>query len=270
VILFKNRRRRKLRSRPFLEAWRSILESEMPLYRRLPVADRAELEGHIQVFIAEKYFEGCNGQSIDDRIRVLVAAHACLLLLHRDTDYFPLMRSVLVYPAAFVSTGKSIGPAGTITENAGWRAGESWHTPIAGGPVIISWRDTVAGAQNPCDGRNLALHEFAHQLDGESGVMDGVPALDAAASRAFARTLEIELSRFRHALSLGLPTAIDPYGAQSPAEFFACAVEAFFERSLDVRAAHPDLYRQLAAYFNQDPTTWAACTRADALPGAVA
>jgi Mlc titration factor MtfA (ptsG expression regulator) len=227
----------------------------MPLYRRLPPADRTELEGHIQVFIAEKYFEGCNGLSVDDRMRVLIAAHACLLLLHRDTDYYPLMRSVLVYPAAFVGAGKSMGPAGVVTEHAGWRSGESWHTPVAGGPVIISWTDTLAGAANPCDGRNVALHEFAHQLDAESEAMEGVPALDGDPG-PFRRTIEAELAHLRRLLAMGVPAALDPYGATSPPEFFAVAVETFFERPEALRAAHPGLYLQLAAFFQQDPCAW--------------
>jgi Mlc titration factor MtfA (ptsG expression regulator) len=267
VLLFKGRRRRRLRSRPFPAEWRAILESSMPLYRRLPDADRAELEGHIQVFIAEKYFEGCNGLQLSDRIRVIIAAHAGLLLLHRDTDYYPLMRSILVYPAAFAGAGKSIGPAGIVTENQGWRSGESWHTPAAGGPVIISWSDTLAGASDPCDGRNVALHEFAHQLDAESGAVEGVPALDDDAA-GFSRMITIELARLRQALSMGLPSAIDPYGATSPAELFAVAVETFFERPATLRQQHPALYDRLTAYFRQDPATWSACE--PAIPGAVA
>jgi Mlc titration factor MtfA (ptsG expression regulator) len=227
----------------------------MPLYRRLPAPDRAELEGHIHVLLAEKYFEGCNGLVLTDRTRLLIAAHAAVLLLHRDTDYFPLMRSILVYPAAFVGEGKSLGPAGVVTENAGWRTGESWHTPIAGGPVVISWRDTLAGAADPCDGRNVALHEFAHQLDAESGAMDGVPAVEPREHDAWRRLIDRELARLRHALSTGQPAAIDPYGAQSPSEFFAVAVESFFERPHALRAAHPDLYAALASYFSQDPAS---------------
>ena len=56
------------------------------------------ITGHIQVFIAEKNFEGCDGLEITDRIRVVVAAQACILLLHRDTGYYPTLRTILVYP----------------------------------------------------------------------------------------------------------------------------------------------------------------------------
>lgn len=254
MIFFKSRRRRKLRARPFPPAWRASLEADMPLYLRLPEADRRELEGHIQVILAEKYFEGCGGLVLTDRIRILIAAHAALLLLHRDTEYFPLMRSILVYPAAFIGEGKSVGPGGVVTEHAGWRSGESWHTPIAGGPVIISWNDTLAGAASPSDGRNVALHEFAHQLDAESGAVEGVPAV--ADAPGFARVINDELFRLRQALAWGRPTLLNPYAAQSAAEFFAVAVETFFERPCELRSVHPDVYARLAGYFNQDPASW--------------
>jgi Mlc titration factor MtfA (ptsG expression regulator) len=46
---------------------------------------------------------------------------------------------------------------------------------------------------------------------------------------------------------------MDSYGAKSPAEFFAVATETFFERPLEFKAAHPDLYELLRGYYRQDP-----------------
>ena len=63
------------------------------IYSRLSPADRQELEGHIHVFLAEKRFEGCGGQEVTDEVRVLIAAQACLLLLHRDTDCYQIGRA---------------------------------------------------------------------------------------------------------------------------------------------------------------------------------
>jgi Mlc titration factor MtfA (ptsG expression regulator) len=96
------RRRRKLRERPFPAAWAEILGRRVPYVRRLPAEARRELEGHIQVFVAEKPFTGCAGQEVTDEVRVTIAAQACLLLLNRRTDYFPNLRQILVYPGPFV------------------------------------------------------------------------------------------------------------------------------------------------------------------------
>lgn len=96
-------RRLKLRSTPFSPAWREILHRRFPLLAGLPPEDQRELEGHIQVFLAEKQFEGCDGLVITDEIRVVIAAQACLLLLHRDTHYYPDLKSILVYPSTYFS-----------------------------------------------------------------------------------------------------------------------------------------------------------------------
>jgi Mlc titration factor MtfA (ptsG expression regulator) len=224
------------------------------MFDQFTAADRRELEGHIQVFVAEKYFEGCNGLRVTEEMRVLIAAQACVLLLHRDTDYFPLMRSVLIYPGPFVGEGKSTGPGGVITESEGWRRGESWHTPNSGGPVVLSWPDVLAGAANPHDGRNVVMHEFAHQLDGESGWVDGAPRIDEPGEAAvWKRTMTDAFNTHVRAAWSGLPTVIDPYGATSPAEFFATATEAFFERPADLKLALPELYSAMSAHFKQDP-----------------
>src|SRR4051812_43293760 len=123
-MLLKSWRRRRLRSRPLPPAWRDILERKLPYYKCLPPEDRRELEGHIQVFLAEKYFEGCAGLEMKDEIRVLIAAQACILLLHRDTDYYPGLRTVLVYPESYLARDRAIGPAGVVTEGQVWRRGE--------------------------------------------------------------------------------------------------------------------------------------------------
>src|SRR5688500_13392428 len=101
--LFTSRRREKLRATSAPAEWLAILERNFPMFRRLSREDREELLGHIQVFLAEKHFEGCGGLDLTDEIRVTIAAQACLLLLHRDTDYYPNLTSVLVYPTGYVA-----------------------------------------------------------------------------------------------------------------------------------------------------------------------
>ena len=76
--LFTNRRREKLRSEKPPKEWIDILERNFPLFGRLTPDDQKELLGHIQVFIDEKYFEGCGGLELTDEIRVTIAAQAWL------------------------------------------------------------------------------------------------------------------------------------------------------------------------------------------------
>ena len=258
--MWKNTRRRKLQSAPFSAAWKRILEADCPFYHRLSPADQRELQGHIQVFLAEKNFEGCGGLTISEEIRVCIAAQACLLLLHRQTDYYPDLRSILVYPSTyFVSETRHLG-LGVFQEGRMARLGEAWQS----GAVVLAWDAVRKGTADPDDGHNIVFHEFAHQLDYEDGWANGAPALANGGSvlmrrsryAAWARVLSAEFERLRTDALEGQRTVLDHYGASDPAEFFAVATEAFFERPLELREKHPELYGELKAYYQQDPADW--------------
>jgi Mlc titration factor MtfA (ptsG expression regulator) len=116
VFGFKDRRRNKIASRPFPDAWLVLLKKNVPLYTRLSEADQEELRRHILVFMAEKRFEGCGGLRMTDQIKITIAAHACVLLLHRKTDYYPGLKSILVYPRAYLAANTHHLGGGAILE----------------------------------------------------------------------------------------------------------------------------------------------------------
>ena len=251
---FKKRRRRRLKSQEFPGEWQRIVERNIPHCKRLPPERRRELEGLIQVFLDEKEFEGCGGLTITDEIRVTVAAQACLLLLGRETDIYPELRSILVYPSTYVSRYSVQQPDGTVLEEEEPNLGESW----ANGYVILSWDEVARDSARGDDGRNLVLHEFAHQLDGESGASDGAPLLPEPSMYAdWARVLGGEYKILVEKAGRRRRTLLDKYGAESPAEFFAVATECFFERPVELRREHPELYAQLRSFYNQDPVALA-------------
>ena len=157
-------RRARVAARPFPAAWTAIVERRVPYVRRLPPDSRRALERHIQVFLAEKPFTGCAGMEITDEVRVTVAAQACLLLLGRRAGGFPGLRQVLVYPGAFlVERFHPVVVGGVVLQSEEPRvlSGESWTH----GQVVLSWEGVLEGAVQPDDGRNVVIHEFAHQLD---------------------------------------------------------------------------------------------------------
>ena len=251
----KKRRRRRARGKAFPGEWVGILEKNFALWEKLSVADREELKGHVLVFLEEKRFEGCGGMEITDEVRVTVAAQACLLLLHRVTDYYPKLTSILIYPEAYVAKGGKFG-----REEDSVRLGESWTT----GSVVLAWRSVEEGGQNGEDGRNVVFHEFAHQLDSLSGRMNGAPVLGKGLkvterrSRyvSWARVMEEEFEALQVAEKFGKRTVIDKYGSGEPAEFFAVVTEAFFERSEKLLEDHPELYEELKTFYKQDPVVW--------------
>lgn len=246
-------RRAKLKSQPFPPDWEEILTYKVPLFRRLPVDLRHELQGHIQVFLAEKYFEGCDGLEITDVVRVCIAAHACLLLLNRDADYYPRLDAILVYPQTFVVRQKLTNEGLIPLDDRSPRLGESWRQ----GMVVLAWDQVKQGASNYREGQNLVLHEFAHQLDEEDGAANGTPALDSRAQYAsWKRVLTHEFERLQRATDRRQRGVIDPYGAESPAEFFAVATEAFYEKPHPFKRSHPELYEEFRKYYKVDPAAW--------------
>ena len=143
------------------------------------------------------------------------------------------------------------------------------HTQHRLGAVVLAWDAAKRGAVNPSDGRNLVLHEFAHQLDFEDYATDGAPALATRAEYlAWARVMSSEFKALRAAEEAGTPTVLDTYGATNPAEFFAVATETFFERPRALRARHPELYAELGTVFppGSGPLFCRAC--GDRLSGA--
>ena len=253
---FKQQRRRRLRSQPFPAEWLETIRSYVRFFDRLPRADRDELMGHIHVFLAEKRFEGCAGQEITDDIRLTIAAQACLLLLHRRTDYFPRLLTILVYPSTYL-----VKEERPINENV-WEEGTVARWGETGrqlGSMVLAWDAAKSGAADPADGRNVVFHEFAHQLDYENYAADGVPALTTRDQQSsWGAVMRVEFASLRAADQTGIPTLLDNYGATSPAEFFAVATEAFFERPYALRHGHPRLYAEFARYFQQEPTEYSA------------
>ncbi|HEU4364248.1 MAG TPA: M90 family metallopeptidase [Candidatus Krumholzibacteria bacterium] len=252
--ILKRRRRAKLRGLPFPREWAAMLAANAPAYRRLPDDLRAQLHRHVHVFLAEKHFEGCNGLEMTDEIRVTIAGQACLLILNRETDFFPDLVTILVYPSVFYADLVEPDEQGHImSEYTEDRSGESWDL----GVVILSWEDIAEHTSTGRAGYNVVLHEFAHQLDMENGAMDGVPQLGGRARReSWRRAFGAAYEHFERAAAANRRTLVDPYGAGDPAEFFAVVTESFFERPLALRREYPELYEELAAYYHVDPASW--------------
>jgi Mlc titration factor MtfA (ptsG expression regulator) len=246
---FKNRRREALLKQPLTLEERAVLDKNVPYLAGLSPEDRHELEGLVRLFVAEKHFEGCGGLALTDEIKLTIAAQACLLLLHRETDIYPNVDSILVYPSAYrVPTEQHDGLVVLQEDQA--RLGESWQR----GLVVLSWDHALSGAAQPHDGQNVVLHEFAHQLDGEDGPMNGTPVLGARARyTSWAHVLGDEFDELSRRLHAGRRTDIDPYGATNPAEFFAVVTEMFFEKPRALKRRHGELYAELAAFYRQDP-----------------
>ncbi|MHC4120783.1 MAG: M90 family metallopeptidase [Planctomycetota bacterium] len=245
-------RRKRMLAAPLPAEWQQIVRKNVPLYDRLPDAMREQLEGLVNVFIAEKKFEGCGGLEITDEIRVTIAAQACMLLLNRKTRYFRKLRTILVYPHTYAA--RTVSSDGNIMiEGQSVRLGESWQN----GPVVLAWDSVTGGTLNIADARNVVLHEFAHQLDQEDGAADGAPILEGRSRYAeWARVLSAEYEVLQSKKKKRRRSVMNKYGATNPAEFFAVATETFFEKPKQMKKRHPELYDELRDYYKLDPAEW--------------
>jgi Mlc titration factor MtfA (ptsG expression regulator) len=254
-MIFESRkkRRKRLMQQSLPTEWLKIVERNVPYYSYLPKDARSELQGLILIFLEEKEFEGCNGLKITDEIRLTIAAQACILLLGRKTDIYPTLRSILVYPHGYVAPTSYRQPDGTVVEGMQPRLGESWSR----GNVVLSWDDVLQGASDIHDGHNLVFHEFAHQLDNESGAAEGAPELPRRSMYiAWARVLGREYEALISSIERNRPTLLNHYGTTNPAEFFAVATEYFFEKPIELKRLHPELYETLQSFFQQDPASF--------------
>ncbi len=245
-------RRNNLFLKPLPPDWIQILENNVSIYSLLPQNLREELYGRINIFLDEKEFIGCAGLQISNEIRITIAGNACILLLKRDKRCFPRFTTILIYPDTYVS--KEVKSDGLIVvHEESVRAGESWYR----GPVVLSWADVMRGSLNNSDGHNVVLHEFAHKLDEENEIMNGLPVLrDSSHYAEWAEVLSKEFDSLLIRVDRGTNSVIDAYGAVSPSEFFAVATESFFEKPLQMKNKLPDLYQQFRRFYNLDPAAW--------------
>ncbi|KAB7619658.1 zinc-dependent peptidase [Alkalilimnicola sp. S0819] len=246
-------RHRRIAAAPFPPDWERVLMARWLMYRRLPEALRQRLRERLRLFLAEKNFIPCAGLEMSEEMPLLIAAQACLLVAHRPLPPYPALHSILLYPAAYLADTEHWDEAGVVSSGQEARLGESWE----GGQVVLGWEQVAADLAEPDDAHNVVLHEFAHQLDHDDGLADGLPVLpESGMYRRWGALFSEAWEDLQRQLQAGEPTLLDPYAATDPAEFFAVLVETFFEQPHPLAAENPPLYTLLTEYFALDPREW--------------
>lgn len=246
------RRRKRLLEEPFPDAWAAILESNVAAYKLLNADEKQRLRDLVQVFIAEKHWEGAGGLTLDDEIRVTIAGTGCQLLLGRSHDLFEEVVSIVVYPSAVLlpARARSIFDAGARPIEA--------DAPVLGvahrgGAVVLAWDSALHGARDPRDGHNVVIHELAHKIDFLDGEADGTPPLPSgSARRAWIEAFAPAFLAHKERAERGKPSFLDDYAVTNEAEYFAVATEAFFERPRALARELPHVYAALRQFYRLD------------------
>ncbi|WP_417390080.1 zinc-dependent peptidase [Gimesia sp.] len=247
---WRKRRRRKILASPVPDHWAEILDQNVSQLTRLTETQRTLLYQRVQIFVKEKYWEGCNGFEITEEVKLTIAGQACLLTLGFATDCFDRLQTVLVYPDTYVAREEMLNSIGVLTEGTSFRLGESWGQ----GPIVLSWESIREGGQIPDDGRNVVIHEFAHYYDAIDRQFNGTPLLSGPEEyRRWNEMMTREFQRLVSEVEHGQETFIDPYGSTNPAEFFAVCSEHFFEQPRQMQEYSLDLYETLRMFYRQDP-----------------
>lgn len=242
------RRRARLLEKEFPGAWLEYLRANVKQYALLDEQEQKHLRDLVQVFIAEKHWEGCGGLELTEEMQVTIAANACVMILARDHDLLKEIETILVYPSGVVLPDQQAG----FFDGRPRVVGEGTDVlglAHAGGPMVLAWDSVIEGSRNSNDGRNLVIHEVAHEIDFLDGAADGTPPLDTAEQR---RTWARACSEAYLAHKDGSENVLRDYATTNEAEFFAVASEMFFERPKRIANELPALYAVLRDFYGLD------------------
>lgn len=231
------------------EDWAAVVRA-WPTAALLPRSLASAVRALVPEFVAAHRWEGAKAVDVDDWMRLLIASQACLPIAHLGLDLYARVSSIVVHGATLVTDGaQRVGSTGVVSDTPMRLDGHAQFR----GPISLSWPAVVHDARHPRTGRNVVIHEFAHQLDMDGGFINGTPAgLDASLHGRWARVFSAEFDAIRR----GEIGELRDYAATDAGEFFAVACETFFTRSMALAARHPAVYDLLRRYFDQDPAGW--------------
>jgi len=245
------RRRRELLATPFPAPLQELVEQRTPAYELLDAGERARLRDLVQVFVAEKRWEGCGGLELTDEIRVTIATMACVMLLGRDHELFAGVETILVYPTVVelptVRQYTRNTPKGTV------HAGPTSGVRLPSGEIVLAWDVVREDAITRSDGANVVIHVLSHAIDVLDGLQDGVPPIaDRAVRAAWTSAMQTAFDTHRARREDGEVSFLADHALESPAEYFAVATESFFECPIDLARELPDVYGVLRSFFALD------------------
>lgn len=225
----------------------------------LPPVHEQRLRALCAGFLARKTITPVRAFSLDPLQRLVIAALCCQPVLHLGGRWLRGWSQVIVYPDAFRAHRSHTDEAtGVVFEGEEELAGEAWEF----GPLVLSWADIALDIDEPDAGFAVVAHEIAHKLDALDGVLDGTPPLPSARRAAWVHDFQHAYDALVAQVDAGRDTAIDPYAASAPEEFFAVVSEYHFSAPDLLAAAMPAVAAHVAAFYAPAPGISAAAESA--------
>jgi len=211
------------------------IQKYLSYYQKLNPSDKMIFEKRVQKFINQKQFIARGMARITDEMKALIAGVAIQLTFGHPSIYFAHFRRILVYPDNYYSEISKRYHKGEVN---------------MGGLIVLSWKNFVEGFIDNNDGRNLGLHEMAHALRLENAITnEEFGFLDDDILKTWTDLCYQEIEK----INTGESEFFRAYASTNSQEFFAVAVENFFERPVQFSQQHKRLYDTLVKMLNQDP-----------------
>lgn len=214
----------------------SILKRSSRYYNELNASDKHLFEKRVQKFITMKKFEARGGlQKVTSEMKVLIAASAIQVTFGYPGVYFKHFWRILLFPDNYYSGITNKYHRGEVNLR---------------GLIVLSWNHFLSGYLDPVDGRNLGLHEMAHALRLENAIRNAeYDYIDEDVLSAF----DTEIKAEKQKIDSGSSSFFRKYAAVNEHEFFAVAVENFFERPEELNNHNAYLYKIMTELLRQDP-----------------
>lgn len=207
-----------------------------PFYRGFSFRRKRKFEKRVKAFLNSFEYQLRGNMRLTHEVQAVLGGAAARLSMYLPDECFNHYNTIVLYPVPYTSRITGRHHKGEV--NPG------------GQTIVFAWSAVLEGLNRPDDGLNLLLHEFAHALYFEHKLMGS--EYEVFNEEAFARVMEqagMEIEKIRN----GEPHVLRKYASANLEEFFAVAVENFFERSAQFKKELPELYGTLVLLLRQDP-----------------
>ena len=226
-------------NQPLSAKHQHILAQFSAYYNTLPQTQKPEFHRRVQKFIYSKRFIPRGFKTVTDEMIVLISATAVQLTFGLGEVYLAHFDKILIYLDTYYSQINKKYHVGEVNPRMGL--------------IILSWKGFVDGYADPSDSYNVGIHEMAHAIHFENQIRnEEYDFLDKSALTKWNQLSAVEMDKLRS----GKPHFFRSYAGTNEYEFFAVALEYFFEKSIEFKQALPDLYGVLVKLLNQDPSQY--------------